>query len=437
MKDLATRIREALAGTAFDGDLSATAAGFAERRGGDAAARAIEGPALRGLARLVATRPELAGFLSNRPGWLERAAALGPTTLSARSARFAADAPAILELDLEAALDALRLRRREEMALAGCADLAGLAPFEAVSDFLSLLAESTTQIALALARRNLPGPDVDEAFAVIGMGKIAGREFTYHSDLDLIFLYRGGPSEVDRATRIGQRLVAYLTTMTGAGVAYEVDTRLRPSGQQGMLVASFDGYERYQIGQAATWEHLAMLRARPIAGAVEDAAERLAHVRERVVPGPRSPWPTLADLRDRVVAERASESDGASAFKTGPGGLMDVDFLAGGGLLERGARPFPELPSVEAMLHAAAGEAASATLLDDYHALRRVESAARWVAGRGVEVLPEALDAVAEVAGTGEAPDALRARVRGTRTRIRAAYDRVIAADSIAALSGS
>jgi len=435
VSDLATRIRDVLAGTPFEGELSAAAATFAERRGDDPAARALDGPALHGLARLVATRPPLAAFLSNRPAWLERAAALGPTSLSARGATFAADADAMLALDLEAALDALRLRRREEMALAGCADLAGLVPFESVSEFLSLLAESTAQIALALARRNLPGPDVDEAFAVIGMGKIAGREFTYHSDLDLIFLYRGGPSEVDRATRIGQRLVAYLTTMTGAGVAYEVDTRLRPSGQQGMLVTSFDGYERYQTEQAATWEHLAMLRARPIAGAVEDAAERLDRVRERVVPAPHSPWPGLAELRSRVVAERASETDGAAAFKTGPGGLMDVDFLAGGGLLERGARPFPGLPSVEAMLHAAVGEEASAPLLDDYRVLRRVESAARWVVGRGVEALPAELDAVAGVARLDEAPEALRTRVRETRARIRAAYARVVAADSITALA--
>lgn len=434
MNPLATRLRDALAGTPFAGELPAALDTFAERRGGDDAARALDGPALRGLARLLATRPRMATFLSNRPDWLERVAALGPTTLSARAATLAADGPPILALDLEAALDALRLRRREEMALAACADLAGLVPFEAVSDFLSMLAETTAQIALALARRDLPGPDVDEAFAVIGMGKIAGREFTYHSDLDLIFLYRGGSSQIDRATRIAQRLVSSLTTMTGAGVAYEVDTRLRPSGQQGMLVASFEGYERYQIEQAATWEHLAMLRARPIAGAVEDAASRLEHVRRSVVPCAKSPWPDLADLRARVVTERAVEPDGVAAFKTGPGGLMDVDFLAGGGVLERGAHPFPELPSIAAMLRAAVDESAAEALLADYRDLRRVEAATRWMVGRGVEALPADLSAVAEIVLPGRDPDALRELVRATRVRIRAAYDRVVAADSIAAL---
>lgn len=436
MTDLAKRIHDALEGTPFAGELPQAALSFAERRGGDASARALDGPALRGLARLLVTRPPLGTFLSNRPGWLERAAALVPTSLSQRAASLPADVAAIAALDLEDALDALRLRRREEMALAGCVDLAGLAPFEAISEFLSLLAETTAQAALALAQRRLPSPEAETAFAVIGMGKIAGREFTYHSDLDLIFLYGGSPTAIDRTTRTAQRLVSALTTVTGAGVAYEVDTRLRPSGQQGMLVASFEGYERYQIEQAATWEHLAMLRARPIAGDVAEAARRLARVRERVVPSPKSPWPPLAELRQRVVAQRAAESDGTSAFKTGPGGLMDADFLAGGGVLERGAHPFPELPSVDALLRAGAGDVAAEPLLVDYRVLRRVEACARWVAGRGVEALPAELDAVAELVEPGLAAEALRGRVRETRARIRAAYDRVIAAGSIAALGG-
>ena len=267
------------------------------------------------------------------------------------------------------------------------------------------------------------------------MGKVAGREFTYHSDLDLIFLFRGDTEEIHRATRIGQRLIAYLTTQTGAGIAYAVDTRLRPSGQQGMLVTSFDGYERYQTGQAATWEHLAMLRARPIAGAVGEAAERLEHVRARVLPAPESPWPELARLRQRVVDERAARDDGVRFFKTGAGGLMDVDFCAGGGVLERGARPYPALPSVAAMLEAAAGPKAPAALLADYAWLRRVEARARWVSGRGLEELPDELGAVAELVEPGLGPEGLRERVRDARARIREVYARVVAAESIGALS--
>jgi glutamate-ammonia-ligase adenylyltransferase len=431
---LAARFDEVLAGTPLDARRSPASARFAERRGGDAAAGHLSRSVLRGLARLVATQPDLASFLANRPAWLEQVAALAPGSLEERGARLAAANAQLASVDLESALDFLRLRRREETALAACAHLGGLEPFEAVSEYLSLLAETTTHAALDLARRHLRGAaEPSGAFAVIGMGKIAGREFTYHSDLDLIFLY-DGDAGIDRAARLGQRLIAYLATMTGAGVAYEVDTRLRPSGQQGMLVASFEGYERYQTRDAATWEHLAMLRARPIAGAARQAAERLRAVRARVLPHPKSPWPELADLRQRVIDERARGDDGAAAFKTGAGGLMDVDFVAGGGILERGARSYPDPPSVAAMLAAVGGAEFGAALLVDYHWLRRVEACARWAAGRSVERLPRELAVIAELVEPGIDAEALREQVTAARKRIRAAYDRVIAEGSIAGL---
>jgi glutamate-ammonia-ligase adenylyltransferase len=431
---LARRFAEALAGTPLDAARAPGSARFAELRGNDAAAQRLSPDALRGLARVVASQPDLASFLSHRPAWLERLAELGPDTLAQRGAELAHANTALTELDLEGALDALRLRRREEMALAACAHLGEVVPFEAVSEYLSLVAEATTRDALDLARRHVRGPDPGDEFAVIGMGKIAGREFTYHSDLDLIFLFSG--AAIDRASRLGQRLIAFLTTMTGAGVAYEVDTRLRPSGQQGMLVASFDGFERYQTAEAATWEHLAMVRARPIAGATGPAAERLHAVRAHVLPHPQSPWSELAELRQRVIDERARGDDGATAFKTGAGGLMDVDFLAGGGLLERGTRAFPELPSVPAMLGAAGVDGAAAPLLSDYQFLRRVEACTRWAAGRAVERLPAELEVLAELVRSGSGPEELRGEIAAARRRIRAGYDVVLAGGSIAAIGG-
>jgi glutamate-ammonia-ligase adenylyltransferase len=431
---LAQRFDDVLAGTPLDAKSSPASARFAERRGDDHAAARLSEPVLRGLARLVATQPEVASYLANRPAWLERASELGPNSLAQRGARLEEHGEALARLDLEAALDVLRLRRRDETALAACADLGGLATFEEVSEYLSLVAETTARFALALAHRDLPGGSGADAFAVIGMGKIAGREFTYHSDLDLIFLYEGGAEQIARASRLAQRLISYLTTMTGAGIAYAVDTRLRPSGQQGMLVASFEGYQRYQTREAATWEHLAMLRARPIAGALDPAAERLRAVRAHVLPAAKPLWPELAELRQRVIDERARGDDGASAFKTGAGGLMDVDFLAGGGLIERGAKHFPELPSVRAMWAAALGAQAQPAVLGDYQTLRRVEACARWVAGRAVEQLPAELAITAELVEPGSSAEALRERVAGARRRIRAAYDRVVTQGTIAAL---
>ena len=112
---------------------------------------------------------------------------------------------------------------------------------------------------------------------------------------------------------------------------------------------------------------------------------------------------------------------------------MDVDFVAGGGLLERGADAFPELPSVDAMLSAVGGAGLGGPLLAEYRALREVEACARWVAGRAVERLPAELAEIAELVEPGLAPEALRRRVADARARIRVVYERVIAQESIAA----
>lgn len=434
----ARRFARALAGTPLADPLPGPAAAFLEARGRDAALAALPDDALRGLARVVASQGEVAIFLSHRSHFAERLATLSAPALAERGEGFAADERTLLELDLEAALDALRIRRREETAFAACADLAGLAPFEAVSEFLSRLAESTIGIALALARRELRTDDRDE-FAVIGMGKLAGRELTYHSDLDLIFLFRGGPEQISRASRLGQRLISYLTTMTGAGIAYPVDTRLRPSGRQGMLVTSFEAFERYQREQAQTWEHLAQLRGRAVAG-TSSATPLLDRVHAHIMDLHTEVWKELDEMRERVRSERADEQGAAIAFKTGAGGLMDVDFLAGGGLLERGPDRFPRLPSVPAMLRACASGPAVDALLRDYAFLRIVEARARWVAGRGVETLrPQdaATSVTAELVEPGLGADALAARTRETCARIRAHYESVIRAGSLSGLEPS
>jgi len=430
---LARRFEDALAGGAFAGPLPSAVASFTARRGDDAAARRLPDAALRGLARALVARPEVAGFASHRPVWLERVAALEPGALARRAAELASELECLHDAPLEDALDTLRLLRREEMALAACADLGGIESQQSVSEFLSRIAEEILAAALRLALRETRSPDAS-GFAVLGMGKLAGRELSYHSDLDLIFLVRGDAEQVDRAARIGQRLISYLTTMTGAGIAYEVDTRLRPSGRQGMLVSSYAGFERYQTLEAHTWEHLAVLRARAVAGD-GDAAPLLARVHAHVLARREPPWAELAPLRRRVEDERGSGSSERIALKTGPGGLMDVDFLAGGGLLERGAKRVPALPSIEALLRACAAGRRVDALLDDYRGLRVVESRARWLAGRAVDALDaQAAVAVAELVEPGQDAAALMESLRAACTRVRAAFDAVIAADTLSAL---
>ena len=430
---LGDRLGDALAGSPLASRLPLAAEALLQRRGGDAAARDLEGPLLVGLARVVATRPEIGGFLSHRPALFARIAAATADTLAVRARGLADEGAAAPDADLEDALDALRVLRREETCLGAVLDLGGVVPFEELSGFLSLLAETIARRALALARRGRAAE-----LAVIGLGKIAGREFTYHSDLDLVFLHEGGPEALAEASRVGQRLISYLTTMTGAGVAYAVDTRLRPSGRQGALVTSLEGFEHYQITQAETWEHLALLRSRAIAGRLGEGQAALDRVRGRVLAAARTPWSYLAPLRRRVHAERGRESGKAIAIKTGPGGLMDVDFLAEGAVLERAPR-LPPLPAIPALLRAARSGAGADALLEDYAFLRRVEARARWLAGRSVEAVelaPPAGPLVAELVAPGLAAEELGERIAVARARIAAALETVLEAGTIAALEG-
>jgi glutamate-ammonia-ligase adenylyltransferase len=434
---LGKRLHDALAHTVLAERLDSCGAPFIENRSGDAAATRIDGPMLVGLARLLASQPKAAGFLSHRPEFFERLAASDAASFAKRSDNLARRELATDPEDLEGCLDELRLLRREETCFAACLDFGGGSGFGEVSDFLSSLAESITRQALGLAHPSGSSEGSEPEFAVIGMGKIAGREFTYHSDLDLIFLYRGGAEQIVEVSRIGQRLIAYLSTMTGAGVAYSVDTRLRPSGQQGMLVTSFDGFERYQCETAETWEHLALLRSRAIAGVIEPAQTLLDRVRTRVVGDGFDPWPALANMRDRVALERADEDDASIPIKTGLGGSMDLDFLAGGGLFERGAAVLPELPSTPAMLTASCKSKGLEALLDAYRTLRLVEARNRWVQSRAAESLAttnDALPVIAELVETGTTGAELLTRVADVRRLIRSSYERVIEQGTIEAI---
>lgn len=437
MKDFGDRLHDALAGTPLADRIDLVRDPLVMRRGGDAAAAALDGPALVGLARIVAVSIDDARFLAHRPALLERLAAATGASLSARRVELAAAGSATPVTDLEGALDALRLLRRDESLFAAALELGGLAPFAEVSTFLSELAEAVLAGALRLAEGTVRGAGGAPPLAVLGMGKIGGREFTFHSDLDLIFLCSGGAEALAHASRVAQRLISYLATRTGAGVAYAVDSRLRPSGNQGLLVTTHESFARYQREDAQTWEHLALQRARGVAGDVASAQETLRAVRATLRPRGGPLWADVADMRRKVEAQRGQEPDGKLALKTGPGGLMDVDFLAAGAALERRLTPFPPFPGNGALLRAAAPGAGTEALLASYDALRAIEARARLATGRALEVLEtgaESYPLVAAVCVPGLPPEALRARLDAHRRSIRAAFRAVASAESIGAL---
>jgi glutamate-ammonia-ligase adenylyltransferase len=427
------RVAKALAGTAL-AERSAAVAALLQGAPDAAALERMPEPVLAGLARAAAGNPEQIRTAVRRRGWLARCAALGAEWPARRTAELDAGEGEDEPADLESFLDAIRLLRREERALAACADFAGICPFEDVSRLLSALAESIVRRSLRVASRSLRGPAPE--LAVLAMGKLGGREFTYHSDLDLIFLHGGGVEAVHAASRMVQRLISYVSTMTGAGIGYAVDSRLRPSGNQGMLVTSFEGFESYQTREAATWEYLALVRARPIAGAREAAAV-LERVQARVFGG-GGRWDEVAEMRSRVEAERARDEARAIELKIGAGGLMDVEFLAEGAVLERGRRraeaPIPGVPD---LLRAAAAAEAAEPVLAAYRLLRRVESRMRWCSGRAVERMERGDPRLADVAELVEpglgAPELLR-RIDAARAAVRRTFDAVVRAGTIGAL---
>jgi [glutamine synthetase] adenylyltransferase / [glutamine synthetase]-adenylyl-L-tyrosine phosphorylase len=171
---------------------------------------------------------------------------------------------------------------------------------------------------------------------ILALGRMGGAELTHASDLDLIYLFTGDFSSesdggkplgaVQYYNRLAQRITAGLSVSTAAGPLYEVDTRLRPSGAQGPLVVSLDGFERYQKEDAWTWEHMALTRARLVYGSA-DARAATAQIIADVLAKPRDPAVLLADaVKMRNDMARHKPGKGALDVKLSSGGLVDLEF---------------------------------------------------------------------------------------------------------------
>ncbi len=254
--------------------------------------------------------------------------------------------------DLEQQMEALRNFQRAAVFRTAVADLTGRLPLMKVSDQLTWIAEVVLESCIGLARRQTQarhgpaecGPSEDGlracGFAVIGYGKLGGLELGYGSDLDLVFVHdaegeiqrTAGPEVVEAGVffaRMTRRIVHLLATPTAAGVLYEVDTRLRPSGKGGLLVTSLGALEAYQREQAWTWEHQALLRARAVAGdpAVRERFEalRVAILSEAVKrEGLRA---EVAAMRERMRTELSAGDARWFDIKQDAGGVADIEFL--------------------------------------------------------------------------------------------------------------
>ncbi|PRP70266.1 bifunctional glutamine synthetase adenylyltransferase/deadenyltransferase [Chromobacterium amazonense] len=301
------------------------------------------------------------------------------------------------EGDVEAKMDALRHFQHAQTFRLVAQDLAGMWTLEALSDELSRLADLVLDAAVRHAWRDIPSRHTDTPrFAVIGYGKLGGKELGYASDLDIIFLYDDPhPDAPDLYSRLARKLSTWLTSATAAGVLYDIDLRLRPNGASGLLVSSIAAFRQYQENQAWAWEHQALTRARFVAGDTDIGAQFEAE-RHAILTLQRDP----AKLRDEVLAmrQRMLESHPAREddVKNARGGIIDVEFIVQYLILAH-ARRLPALTGNTGNI-ALLAVAAEAGLIDAglaehardaYRLFRRLQHAARLNDKQNVDVVPE------------------------------------------------
>lgn len=333
----------------------------------------VENPAaLKRLVDLCAASPWIAEELARYPVLLDEL--LNAQTLFSPPGKEEIEAELrqvlvrIPEDDLEAQMEALRIFQKGQMLRVAASDITGAMPLMKVSDYLTWLAEAVLEEVLWLTWRSLTGrhgrplradgTPCDPDFIIVGYGKLGGLELGYGSDLDLVFIHDGGPDgetegprAIDNASffaRLGQKIIAFLTTATAAGQVYDVDMRLRPSGNSGMLVSSLSAFRKYQEESAWTWEHQALVRARVVAGDKRLAAA-FDEERHKVLSQARDREHLrgeVVEMRDKMRAHLSSEAPGKKGqgfdLKQDRGGIVDIEFMVQYGVLAW-AHETPEL----------------------------------------------------------------------------------------------
>ena len=251
----------------------------------------------------------------------------------------------IPEEDLEAQMNALSRIKDGVVLRVAASELSGTLPIMNVSDNLTFLAEAMVEHAVVVARAELVKrfgePEGDRAgLALMAYGKLGGIELSYGSDLDLVFVFDGadgqtaGPKVIDNAlfyTRLAQRVVHVLSAQTLSGRLYEIDLRLRPDGDSGLVATTLSALRRYQLESAWTWEHQALVRSRTVAG---DSAlkKSLEALRREVLALPRDHADVAREVCDmrgkmRTEHEAVSQPSTHARLKLDAGGIVDIEFV--------------------------------------------------------------------------------------------------------------
>jgi glutamate-ammonia-ligase adenylyltransferase len=337
-------------------------------------------------------------------------------------------------LPYEAALDHVRRIVGEKRFALGVQIVAGAAdPLDVAGGYARVAEAAIATLAgvavdeFAAAHGRVP----DSEFMILALGRMGGGAMTHASDLDLIYLFTGDfRAESNGAkplgavvyyNRLAQRVTAALSVATAAGPLYEIDTRLRPSGAQGPLVVSVEGFEKYQRESAWTWEHMALTRARPVFGSATARGEVQAII-DRVLGGDRPERDVIADavaMRAEMAAHKPPK--GALDAKLAPGGLIDLEFAVHTAQLVHRAGFDPDLTRAIAAL-------SSAGLLPDltpaHDLLTRLLVTLRLVAPDAADPDPATRALVARAVGAGDWAEVV-ARFDAARQEVAAAWGAV------------
>jgi glutamate-ammonia-ligase adenylyltransferase len=393
-------------------------------------------PQLAGLlARILAHAPTLSDQLARRPELLEGlfdASSFDPPPSASEFARRLTAAMDGQPYDL--ALDRVRRLVNERRFALGVQLIDQREDPLRVAGGYSRVAEGTVvALAEAVVRlfENAHGRVPGGELVILGLGRLGGEALTAASDLDLVYLYTGGegPSDgrkplgpTDYFNRLASRVTAALSVPTAAGPLYEVDTRLRPQGAQGMLAVSLDGFDRYQRDEAWTWEHMALTRARPVFGSPA-ARDRVAAVIGEILRQSRETAKTIADAVEmRAEMERHKPAASALDVKLGSGGLVDLEFCVHVLQLTRRVGIDPHLDrALEALI---AEDLLDANIITAQQLLTRMLVMMRLVAPADVKPTPETWELVAAVCGAANF-DALLAEHQAARAAIATAWRHV------------
>jgi len=393
---------------------------------------------LERLARILSLAPPLADALSRRADLLDPLIDASAFELPGGIDDLAVDfARVYADDDYEQKLDRVRRKVGEERFALGVQLIEGINDPIAIGQGLARIAQAAVRTGAdaAIAEfREVHGVVPDSELVILGLGRLGGGILTHASDLDLVYLFTGDSNRESDGrrplgaalyyNRLSQRVTAALSVPTAEGALYEIDTRLRPSGEQGPPAASFDSFARYQCEQAWTWEHMALCRARPLYGSAK-ARENLDGLIREALLAPRDSDKLRADVLEmRATMATHKPGKGLLDVKLSRGGLVDLEFLVHFTQLKTGRGLDADLGAAIAAL-AGSGDVPG-DLVPAHDRLTRFLVAARLLAPDAVEPLPGPRAALAKACGCSDWDECLAQLAEARRAVARgwsAAFD--------------